>query len=76
MIFEWFIDMVSFLVANPLVSTDKKNPTPIRLVCFTYALVVFFGFRHGEDVKRRNQPLFGLGTFRGVFGKFEVASWE
>ena len=31
MIFEWFIDMVSFLIANPLVSTDKKNPTPRRM---------------------------------------------
>jgi len=43
MIIDWFINMVSFLVSTPFVSTDKNNLTAKRDVFFFYLFLIFVG---------------------------------
>jgi hypothetical protein len=43
MIIDWFIHMVSFLVAYPFVSTDKNKLTAKRDVFLFYLFIIFVG---------------------------------
>ena len=74
------IDVARIMKGKLAVPNPKERPmlkTPWEL-CFTINLLETPSLR--EDMLRKifvfGGSAIGLGTFRGVFGKFEVAGWE